>query len=320
MWRAIIRIVELRRLRLLLELSRRGTVTGVADALAYSPSSVSVQLRELEREVGLPLLRHVGRGIELTEAGVRLAGYAERSLAAEEAALADLATIGGAVPRGLVRISFVQTPALALLPPLLSTLAEDAPEVQVAVQHLETLPALEELGSRTVDVAVGVEYDQVVVPRAREIDRRDLFHEDVLLALRADDPLAAGGGPVDLAVLRDRVWAAGRPGTGHAALVETACNRFGGFAPDIRHRSDDAAILGTLAASGRAVTFLPVLATALMGGGVTRQVRGAVIQRTVFVATRASAAGAPAVMAVVGALAAAALEVGAQRYDVRAVR
>ena len=41
--------MELRRLRLLLELSRRGTLAAVADTLAYSPSSISVQLAELER-------------------------------------------------------------------------------------------------------------------------------------------------------------------------------------------------------------------------------------------------------------------------------
>ena len=61
--------MELRRLRLLLELSRRGTINGVAEALAYSPSSVSVQLAELEREVGVKLLRRVGRNVQLTPAG-----------------------------------------------------------------------------------------------------------------------------------------------------------------------------------------------------------------------------------------------------------
>ncbi len=46
--------MELRRLRFLHELARRGTIAAVADALSYSPSSVSVQLAELEREAGTP--------------------------------------------------------------------------------------------------------------------------------------------------------------------------------------------------------------------------------------------------------------------------
>ncbi len=61
--------MELRRLRLLHEFARRGTVAAVADALSYSPSSVSVQLAELEREAGTRLLRRVGRNLELTAAG-----------------------------------------------------------------------------------------------------------------------------------------------------------------------------------------------------------------------------------------------------------
>ena len=107
--------MELRRLRLLLELSRRGTLAAVADALAYSPSSVSVQLAELEREVGVKLLRRVGRNVQLTPAGWRLAEHAEQALAADEAILTELAGLGG-TPRGRVRVTFVQTPALALLP------------------------------------------------------------------------------------------------------------------------------------------------------------------------------------------------------------
>ena len=96
--------MELRRLRLLLELSRRGTLAAVADTLAYSPSSISVQLAELEREVGVKLLRRVGRNVQLTPAGWRLAAYAEQALAADEAILTELAGLGG-TPRGQVRVT-----------------------------------------------------------------------------------------------------------------------------------------------------------------------------------------------------------------------
>src|SRR6476661_9647330 len=88
-------LMELRRLRLLLELSRRGTLAAVADTLDYSPSSISVQLAELEREVGVKLLRRVGRNVQLTPAGWRLAEYAEQALAADEAILTELAGLGG---------------------------------------------------------------------------------------------------------------------------------------------------------------------------------------------------------------------------------
>src|SRR5213592_2292661 len=124
--------MELRRLRLLSELSRLGTVASVARALSYSPSSVSVQLAELEREAGTKLLRRVGRNLELTPAGQRLATHAEQALAADEAVRTELARLGDA-PRGRLRMTFVQTPALALLPGVLERLADSAPHLQVEV-------------------------------------------------------------------------------------------------------------------------------------------------------------------------------------------
>ena len=54
-------MLDLRRLRLLHELHRRGTVGAVAEALSYSPSTVSQQLRVLEREAGTPLFEPAGR-------------------------------------------------------------------------------------------------------------------------------------------------------------------------------------------------------------------------------------------------------------------
>ena len=134
--------MELRRLRLLHEFSRLGTVAAVADSLAYSPSSVSVQLGQLEREAGAKLLRRAGRNVELTDAGRRLAAYAEEALAADEAVRTELASAGDA-PRGRLRMTFVQTPALALLPGVFERLAETAPELEVEVVQIETAPGLE---------------------------------------------------------------------------------------------------------------------------------------------------------------------------------
>ena len=86
-------MLELRRLRLLLELRTRGTITAVAEALDYGPSTVSEQLAELEREAGVPLLERAGRNVRLTEAGRVLAQHAEGLLASVEAAEAHVAAV-----------------------------------------------------------------------------------------------------------------------------------------------------------------------------------------------------------------------------------
>jgi DNA-binding transcriptional LysR family regulator len=306
--------VELRRLRLLHELSRRGTISGVAEALSYSPSSVSVQLAELEREVGVKLLRRVGRNVQLTPAGWRLAEHAEQALAADEAIVTELAGLEGR-PRGRVRVTFVQTPALALLPSALASLARTAPDLQVEVSHRETVPALEELRSRAVDVVLGIDYDPVPVARHREVDRVDLIREQVLLAVPADDPLAASGGPVALAAVEHAVWAAGHPGTGHAGAVEHLCNGVGGYTPNIRHRTDDALILRALVSSGQAVTLLPALIGAATPQVAVRPIAEGELLRTIFAAARATAAGLPAVVAVREALRDAARAAVAGRTD-----
>jgi DNA-binding transcriptional LysR family regulator len=307
-------MMELRRLRLLHELSRRGTVAAVAEALSYSPSSVSVQLAQLEHEAGAKLLRRVGRNVELTAAGRRLAAHAAEALAADEAVRAELAGADDA-PGGRLRMTFVQTPALALLPGLLERLAERAPDLQVEVVQRETAPALDDLRSRAVDVVVGIEYEPVPVPRQHDVDRRDLMREDVLVALHPQSPALPKRGPIRAAACEHVAWASGHRGTGLDAVVRNVCNRLGGYEPDVRHRSDDGLVLSALVASGRAVTLLPALLTRSLPQITARRLREERLQRTIFTATRTTLTEAPAVLAVRQALRDTARHVAAERRD-----
>jgi DNA-binding transcriptional LysR family regulator len=289
-------------------------VAAVAETISYSPSSVSVQLAQLEREAGAKLLRRVGRNVELTPAGRRLATYAAEALAADEAMRSELASAGDA-PRGHLRMTFVQTPALALLPGVLERLAKTAPDLQVAVVQSETAPALADLRSQAVDLVVGIEYDPVPVPRQRDVDRRDLMREDVLLALHPEHEAATKRGPIRLAACEQATWASGHRGTGLDAVVRNVCNRLGGYAPDIRHRSDDGLVLSALVASGRAVALLPALLATGMPQIIGRRLREERLQRTIFTAARISATDAPAVQAVRNALLDTARQVAGQQRN-----
>jgi DNA-binding transcriptional LysR family regulator len=310
--------MELRRLRLLHELSRLGTVAAVAETLAYSPSSVSVQLAQLEREAGAKLLRRAGRNVELTAAGRRLAAYAAEALAADEAIRTELASSGDA-PRGRLRMTFVQTPALALLPGALDRLAEMAPDLQVEVVQRETAPALDELRSRAVDLVVGVEYEPVPVPRQRDVDRRDLLREDVLLALHPQHPAIPKRGPVQLAACERTAWACGHRGTGLDAVLRNVCNRLGGFEPHVHHRSDDGLVLSALVASGRAAALLPALLAGAMPQITARRLREERLQRIIFTSTRTTTSEAPAVVAVRRALRETARHVAARERQLEVI-
>src|SRR5580704_7744514 len=74
-------MLDLHRLRLLQEFAARGSIARTAAVLGYTPSAVSQQLAALEREAGTALLDRSARRAELTDAGRRLAGHAERILA-----------------------------------------------------------------------------------------------------------------------------------------------------------------------------------------------------------------------------------------------
>src|SRR5215510_8412419 len=80
--------MELRRLRMLAELDRLGTIAAVADELHLTASGVSMQLAALEREAGLDLTERRGRRLALTPAGSVLVEHARAVL--ERMALAEI--------------------------------------------------------------------------------------------------------------------------------------------------------------------------------------------------------------------------------------
>src|SRR5690242_19341607 len=122
-------MLDLHRLRLLHELSQRGTIAAVAHALQFTPSAVSQQLAVLEREAGVPLLERAGRGVRLTDAALVLVRHAEALLERAEVAQAELAAAAGKAT-GRARIASVQSPALNVAIPVMQALARDAPDLR----------------------------------------------------------------------------------------------------------------------------------------------------------------------------------------------
>ncbi len=291
-------MLDLRRLRLLHELQRLGTVSAVADALSYSPSTVSQQLRVLEREAGTPLFEPAGRRVRLTDAALVLADHAQRLLAGAERAEADLQAAAAGAVAGVVRVGSFQTASLQLLLPAMNALRESHPGVSVRLVEAEPEPALAALRSHALDLALADEWAGTPHPRWPGLEREDLVTETVLIALPERHPAAAAGTPVPLAALARDAWATGYPGGGMAALVRRVCNQHGGFEPEIRHETNELTMLLALVATGHAVTLLPELA--LLGGmeGVAvRPVADAALTRTLFTAVREGADRRPALAA-----------------------
>ncbi|MDI2129920.1 LysR family transcriptional regulator [Yinghuangia seranimata] len=293
-------MLELRRLRLLSELRVRGTVTAVAEALAYSPSTVSQQLAELQREAGAVLFERDGRRLRLTAAGFVLADHADALLARMEQAEAEVAATVGAVA-GVVRIAAFQT-AMSLVAPALAELAVRHPALRVETRVTEPDEALALVERRGCDLAVFDEFTTAPRPRTSGLHVEELRLDRIHAVLPRTHPAAARPA-VPITALAADVWAAGPPETSHGRLVDEVCRDQGGFPPDIRHRTSDALALLFLVAAGQAVTLLPELARPERDPAVAVvPIDGAPVIRRILTAVRESALHSPALAAVRAAL------------------
>ncbi len=295
-------MLDLRRLRLLRELAARGTIGAVAEELSYSPSAVSQQLAQLEREAGVPLLERVGRNVRLTAAAQTLVGHTEALLARVAEAEADLEATAELIT-GTLRVATFQSAGLYLLSPALRRLAAEHPALRVEVLDAEPETTMPSIALGSLDLALGDEYELVPRPPDPRLDVEPLLHEQFRLVLPREHPLARTGAPVPFTALRDEPWAVGKADSHYSELLISACRTFGGFEPDVRHRSNDLLLLLALVANGQAVTLLPDLVRAGREPGVAvRDIAGATLARTVFDAIRRGSARRPALIALRAAL------------------
>lgn len=295
-------VLEIRRLQLLHELRARGTLAAVGRALSLTPSGVSQQLAVLQREVGVQLVERVGRNIRLTPAGELLADHAEAVLTRLEQAETDLTSHAGLVT-GTFRVGAFAAAITHLVAPCLPALGRRHPGLRIEIEHDETDRALHRLALGELDLVLVEEYEHLPRHRDNRLSHEPLLAEPVRVALPRQHPLAERPGPVALSALANSVWVAGTPGTSHASMVTAICNRLGGFHPDIRHRSDDPAVLLSLVGTARATTFLPGLIDAEPHPAVeVRDIAGRRQTRQVLAWARKSAATRPAAKTILAAL------------------
>ncbi|MFE2549940.1 LysR family transcriptional regulator [Streptomyces sp. NPDC059355] len=307
-------MLDVRRLRLLRELARRGTIAAVAEALAFSPSAVSQQLAVLEREAGLPLLERTGRRVRLTPAGQNLVRHAEAVLERLEQADADLAEARSGLAGGL-RVGAFPTAIRAIVPAALVALARRHPGLEPMVSETDPAEVAHALRAGDLDVALIHEYDFVPAPQEPGIATRPLYRESMYLAAPAHAAPAQAAlaeatttalGPEQGAVLRahaDAPWITATPGTLCHAMTLRACQA-AGFTPRIRHRVDEFPTMLALVAAGQGVAVVPqlgVMGPADPAVSLTRLL----MERRTKIAFRSGAAAHPAVAAFGAALRAA---------------
>ncbi len=271
-------MLDSHRLRLLKEFAERGTIVAAAAALGYTPSAVSQQLAALEREAGVTLLDRTARAAELTDAGRRLAGHAERILAMIEEAEADLSA---PEPSGLVTIAAFPTAAAAFAPALTRSVRAH-PGLKLLLRQSQHGEGLRQVRTGEVDVALVDDWSGRLAGGGDGALRFYLLiHDPLVLVVPRRHPAADPAVPVDLRWLRDEAWLAGPAGE-----------------PSRR---------------GIGIAALPRLALAAGEGRVAvRELPGAGLDRDVYAVARASSVNRPSVAAILSAVHSAASHLSAR--------
>lgn len=286
------------RLRLLREVGLRGSIAGAARTVGLTPSAVSQQLAQLEREAGVALLDRSPRGVVLTGAGSALADRAGQLLDVLAAARADLDRIGGAVA-GPVRVASVASAAATVVSRAVAGLRADSPGIVVSVLAAEPERGIGLLLTGDVDVAVVDEYDYVPLALPEAATVRDLDAEP-LVAVR---PSGASGRGVGLAQLADVDWVMPPEDAACGRAVRAACRTIG-FEPRVRWETDDMLLLTQAVADGHGVAVLPRRSVATGVAGVrTVPLREPALTRRLRAVARSSAVSRPVVAEVIEAFA-----------------
>jgi LysR family transcriptional regulator, hydrogen peroxide-inducible genes activator len=176
-------MLTLRQLRYLEALARHGHFGRAAEECAVSQPALSMQIRELERGLGVDLLERRQGATLLTEVGAEIARRAGLILTATRD-LADCARHSDRLLSGSLRLGIIPTLAPYVLPRLLPELQRQHAEVRLDLLETQTRTLVAELSHGRLDVIL------LALPIDRpDLETLPLFNDRFLLAVPADDPL-----------------------------------------------------------------------------------------------------------------------------------
>ncbi|MFI7418007.1 LysR family transcriptional regulator [Nonomuraea sp. NPDC049684] len=245
--------IDPRRLRVLHEVARRGGVMRAAEALFLTPSAVSQQLAQLEREVGLALIDRSQRRVSLTPAGRVLAGYAERVEEELSEARKELTRFTERLA-GPVRIAAFPTAIKHMLVPAMRALAERHPRITPVIHEVYGQPALQELRLGAVDLLITEQDMSLPVPAQPSLNVRPLHVDEFRVVLPPDWPE-----PESTADLMRLPWVAAEPDQACGQALDRLAG-IHGVEPRRTHVVTDFSPVLALVAAGHGVAIVPALA------------------------------------------------------------
>ncbi|MGC7101361.1 LysR family transcriptional regulator [Amycolatopsis lurida] len=247
--------MELHQLRYVAAVAEAGSFTAAAEALYLSQPSLSVQIRKLERELGVALFERLGRRVTLTTAGEAFLEHARPALFHLERAREEAVAVRD-LHRGRLAIGALPSAGATLLPKVLADYRAAYPEVELRLIEHNVSSEFERM------VQVG-ELDLAVVraPWDRPgITGRVLITEPMVAMLPPGHRLT-GRAELDLAELADDDFVGMQQGSGLRTLMETACRRHG-FSPKVTVETEQLSVLCGMVRNGVGVSAVPRLVAA----------------------------------------------------------
>lgn len=245
------------RLRVLQVVAQTGTMAAAAQALGYTPSAVSHQLRSLSRELGVPLFKPEGRNVRLTPAATLLLRRSDALFAHWEEIRGELQTAGG-VGAGRLSMAGFSTAASALLPPVAIAAMREFPGSLIQIVEADPIECVDLLLSGTVDIAVVVGTTQLPSADDPRFVQQSLMDDTLDLLVPVGHRLARRPS-IGLDEAAEESWILDRPGSPHHQLVVSACLE-AGFTPRHVHRVVGWDTGAALVAAGFGVALVPRLA------------------------------------------------------------
>jgi len=281
-------MLDVRRLRMLREVSLHGTIRAAASSLSFTPSAVSQQLSALERELGIELLERRGRSVRLTPAAEVLVDRTEQILVKLAAAEAEAKAVASGTQPALRIASFASAAA--------TIVADAVRDNGLDVHILDSDPklGLARLRGGEVDLAILWEYDFVPLEPGAGIELVPLLDDPIQVVLPASHRAAAETS-LELADLAGEAWIDSTTLSSCNPFLRRACNA-AGFEPRVAAETNDHRSLHHLVASGVGLALVPLLSQLdLPASLVARPVRTNPPKRRIHAAFRAGSAGDPRV-------------------------
>ncbi|HEY2081012.1 MAG TPA: LysR family transcriptional regulator [Streptosporangiaceae bacterium] len=247
--------METRRLELLAELSRLGSMRAVADVLGTTTSTVSQQIAVLSREMRTALIEPAGRRVRLTPAGRRLAEHAVTILAAVEAAQLDLGP--QAEPSGTLRVAGFATAIRAYLLPVIAGLATTHPRVRVLLREHEPEEALQLLATDQADLALVYDYNLAPAAADPAMHAAPLWTARWGLGVPASHYAPAATTLEVFARFGAHDWIGNSRNTADEDVIRTLA-AMAGFTPRITHQADSLDLVQDMITADLGVGLLPL--------------------------------------------------------------